>query len=243
MDQNEQGMQEQNISNLETIKPVGLKPTDSTTQQAREITYPQPTPQQLQEVNIKKSPIFVIAILAFLLSVLLLTGYFLSTKYSRNYKTAPDPTQTPSITATPTINTDTINNWSVFENAEFSFKYPSNWQLRTDGRTIESLVPDLVLWTFGTEDPMYNECMKLDDSTVAGELLIKSYSRIVTVEACSGGDMSEREKWIVKADGEGYAPGIQYFYKSTESSVAEHYFDQILSTFKFSEASPSSAKQ
>lgn len=243
MNQNQQSMQEQNISAPENINSIGTKPTDSTTPKAPEITYPQTTPQQLQEVNIKKSPIFIIAILALLLSVMFLTGYFISIKYSRNYKATPNPTQAPSTTTTPGIVIDTIDNWSVFENAEFSFKYPPNWQLRTDGRTIESLVPDLILWTFGTQDPMYNECMKLDDSIVAGELLIKSYSKIVTVEACSGGDMSEREKWIVRANGDGYAPGIQYFYKNTESLVAERYFDQILSTFKFYEASPSSTKR
>jgi len=138
-------------------------------------------------------------------------------------------TTSPSPSSTPTIPAD----WSTFDNSEYSFKYPNTWQINDN--EIKSITPEIVLWAFSSDDPMYNECMKIDYTKTINGLMIKKYSAVSTAEACSSGDLTPRELWISKAGGEGFAPGIQYIYKSTEGSEAEKIFDQIVSTFKFAQ--------
>lgn len=147
-------------------------------------------------------------------------------------------TPTPLVSPEPSAEAETAN-WKTYTNQEFSFKYPADWLI--SGKKISSPSADITLWAFGSTDPMYNECMKLDKTDVVNNLKIKTYSRVIGTEACSGGDAAEMEKWIVKTDGEGYAPGVQLIYKSTKKTEAENIFDQILSTFKFNEASASAS--
>ena len=91
------------------------------------------------------------------------------------------------------------------------------------------------MWSFGSNDSLYNECMKLDNTKIIGDITVKSFSGITTSEMCSPTNVNLKEKWIVRTGGEGYAPGLQYSYKS-ESPESENFFDQILSTFKFTDS-------
>lgn len=131
---------------------------------------------------------------------------------------------------------DNLDSWKTYQNSEFTFQYPDNWLLGVNGKEITSPNPQVTLWVFSSGDSMYNECMMLDETKkYVGNISVKTYSRVITGEACSGDDATSREKWIVKADGEGYAPGIRYVYKSTPQDEAETFFYQILSTFQFVE--------
>lgn len=231
-------MQDEEVKTEVSSNMVKPASGDTIAQTNSETMVSSPVVSKSQETVKKKHTILYVAIAVLTTSLLALAAYVFWPKQVDKTKIEIFPTPTAMVIQ-PTIINQT-DNWNIFNNDEFSFKYPSEWQPRTDGKVIISSTPKVILWTFGSDDPMYNECMQLDDSEVIGNLLVKSYSRVTTVEACSGGDMSEREKWIVRADGRGFAPGIQYFYKNTESDNAEYYFDQIVATFKFVDASPSS---
>ncbi len=133
-----------------------------------------------------------------------------------------------------TSTTDT-SAWKAYQMEEFSFKYPATWKLDSNGRKITYVNPAVTLLAMSSNDPMYTECMKLDDIKTIGSLAVKSYSREISVEACNGGDPTELEKWIVKANSEGYQPGIQYIYSSTQKTEAEKIFEVILSSFRFTQ--------
>jgi hypothetical protein len=151
----------------------------------------------------------------------------------------PIPTQTPSPIATntpiqvlPTTKptTDPTASWKTYSNGEFSFKYPNTWNI--EGIKIYKADRSIEMWAFGSDGSLYNECKKLDNTQIIGNLRIKSFSGVTSSEMCGPINLTLREKWIVKVEGEGFQPGLQYSYRTT-SSDAEEIFEQILSTFKF----------
>lgn len=214
------------------------------------IETPPAPPNVPVEGGKKGSSLMATAMTLLIIAVLVAVGYVAYTKF---IATTPMPTTVPVETALPTeipevtpqastsAIPDLTSNWKTYQNSEFTFKYPLDWQI--DGKKISSTDSAILLWSFGSSDPMYNECMKLDDTKIIGNLRIKTFSRIVTAEACSGGDTTTMEKWIVKTTGEGFAPGIQYIYKSTQKVEAEKFFNQILSTFQFLSSTPSATPQ
>ncbi|MEK7495754.1 MAG: hypothetical protein AAB569_06390 [Patescibacteria group bacterium] len=138
------------------------------------------------------------------------------------------PTSKPS--SSISIQPDETAGWKTYSSNEFYFKYPEKWVV--EGKKISSAKPLIEMWTFGSNDSLYNECMKLDNTKIIGDITVKSFSGITTSEMCSPTNVNLKEKWIVRTGGKGYAPGLQYSYKS-ESPESENFFNQILSTFKF----------
>lgn len=140
------------------------------------------------------------------------------------------PTPTPTSTPLPSPDPDPMESWKMYANKEYSFKYPTAWTVQN--KNIFSTDKLIEMWAFETDDSMYNECMRLIDTKILGNITIKSFSGVSSSEMCDPVNLNLREKWIVKTNSEGYAPGLQYSYKSNDS-VAETVFTQILSTFKF----------
>ena len=148
-----------------------------------------------------------------------------------NCEFAPCPVATPD----PTLN------WTSYQITELTFKYPNNWQLDTGGKRISSSNPKVTLDIFSSNDPMYNECMAETETVrkydLKRGLYVNYYSHIQGREACSNPETwNQREIWIIKSYSDGQ-PGIIYSYLSDQSTEAEKYFDQILSTFKFIDTS------
>ncbi len=195
----------------------------------------QPAPEVATSPELPKSKIWLWVLGGvLLLAVGTVGGIFLGKQiYSKPAPTL-SPTPLPGVIVEPPFS-PRPSNLKTYQNSEFSFKYPASWVLDTNGKKVSSSDPEITLWVFSSNDPMYNECMKLDSTKILGILLVKTFSRVTTAEACNGGDTTLREKWIVKSNGEGYAPGIQFIYKSSQQDEAEKTFDQILSTFRFLE--------
>ncbi len=186
---------------------------------------PQPQPVYQQPPPPKKSPGIVIGI--FLLILGIAVGLIdKTTLLSR----IPFLSTTPTPFFTPTPTPDPAADWKTYTNNEFSFKYPATWIVESN--KISSPDTSIEMWAFITGDPMYNECMKLIDTKEIQNMTVKNFSGVSTPEMCDPINLNKKERWLVKSQGEGYAPGLQYSYK-TNDPVAETVFDQILSTFTF----------
>lgn len=172
-------------------------------------------------------PILIVIVIAL---VAIAAAYYFGTQ---KVSILPTATITP-IQATPTTKptADPTASWKTYSNGEFSFKYPDTWSI--DGIKMFKSDRSIEMWAFGTDGSMYNECKNLDNTQIIGNLRIKSFSGVTTSEMCDPVNLTLREKWIVKVDGEGFQPGLQYSYR-TSSTDAEEIFNQILSTFKFTQ--------
>jgi hypothetical protein len=149
------------------------------------------------------------------------------------------PSSSPIVipTAKPTVKptTDPTVNWKTYKNPDFSFKYPSGWALG-QGTAIVSDVAGAGITVFTKDMPMYNECMKLDKTDTVNGKMVKYYSYIYSGEMCSNqADIGNYEVWVTKAGGDGFQPGIIYMYNTTIFPKSFSIFQQILSTFKFTQ--------
>lgn len=168
-------------------------------------------------------------------------GYFIASKNNTNIPSKTDslsqitpsasPTNTPQPTATtPTSVPDETANWKTYTNADLSFKYPSEWTL--SGAVITSKSPKIRLVAVSKEETLMNECMKESTTQIRNGLIIKMFTREATGAMCSGGDATSREIWVLPTR-DVFSPGISYSYSADDAFYAENHFDQILSTFKF----------
>ena len=92
--------------------------------------------------------------------------------------------------------------------------------------------PNIVIYIATKESTLMNECMKLDATEKRNGFIVKKFSRVTTGEMCATNDPSPREIWIVPTEDD-YSPGLSYSYTTKGSPETENIFDQILSTFKF----------
>ena len=103
-----------------------------------------------------------------------------------------------------------------------------------ESNKIFSTEDNIEMWAYASGDSLYNECMKLTNSQIVGTITVKHFSGVTNSGMCDPANVSKRETWIVKTNSDGFAPGLQYSYGST-NAAAEEIFNQILSTFKFNQ--------
>lgn len=200
-----------------------------------------------EEQQPKKSNFLVILLSIFLFISLVIAGFFAfqtqkltEELITRDDKSGGDtatveitppttnPVSTSNVMADPTIN------WKKYTNSDFSYRYPNEWKEGQGGQTIVSNQAGANITNFTKDMPMYNECMKLEIKNITNDLLVKYYSYDLGSEMCSNqANMNNKEAWITKVDGDGFQPGLIYDYNEVIYPNSLKVFDQILSTFKF----------
>lgn len=191
-------------------------------------------PEVLPEIKIKQESglslfVFVfVSILCFSLTVVGLWFLVIDKKFDIANKFGLGKNPAPTVKMTiPTAS------WKTYKNQDVNFKYPSDWKLDSTNKI--SSISGVNIIIIPSNSTAMNECMKNDETKIVNDLTIKNFSRVNSGEMCQGGDLTQKESWIVKKDGNGYAPGIQYQYKTSADGFAEKIFSQILSTFRFAE--------
>ena len=158
------------------------------------------------------------------------TGYREQLKQTPIAKPTVEPVATNSSEVNPTAN------WKTFTNLDFTYKYPNEWKIGQDQTAIISDIVGAGITNFKKDMPMYNECMKKDKTDVNNGLMIKYYSYDLGTEACSNqSNINNKEIWVTKDGGDGYQPGIIFDYNIVIYPKSISIFDQILSTFKFTD--------
>lgn len=163
-------------------------------------------------------------------------GYVIYTNYSNN-RSRITPSQNPVIISqtpqpTPSPSPDETANWKIYTNKDIYFKYPSDWNI--SGSVITSNLPKIRLVITAKDGTLMNECMEKISEESKDNLFLKRFTRVTTGAMCGGTDPSPREIWVIPSK-DAYAPGISYEYSATESKQAEEIFNQIISTFKFTQ--------
>lgn len=191
-------------------------------------------------MNLRRSSSGFAQIVFILIIVTVAIGgaYYFGTLRNKTSLVSVVQTSTPAVSVEPVTKPtvkptfDPMADWKIYTNTEFSFRYPRSWSV--DGKRIFSVGKTIEIWASTSQDPLFNECMKLDSIQKNDSLTVKTFSGTSSSEMCDPANLNKKEKWIVKPEGEGFQPGIQYLYK-VDDLVAEKIFDQILSTFKFTE--------
>ena len=171
---------------------------------------------------------------------LMISGYLVynSTKKAPVVTTA-SPTPTSSVDQSGLVSAANFDksDWKTYSNQDFEFKYPSNWTLGSNKKSLISDIAQLRVSMFTKDIVMYSECMKLSKSETKEDLMIKYYEYGNDGEMCTkdkGAKIPNREIWITKADGDGFQPGIIFEYNSDIYPLGGWLFDSILTTFAFS---------
>lgn len=136
----------------------------------------------------------------------------------------------PSPITAPSPESTIPPDWKTYSNNELSFKHPPDWITEINRIIATSL--DIVIYIVTKDSTLMNECMKLDTTEKKNGFVIKKFSRVTTGAMCSTNDSSRREIWVVPTEND-YSPGINYSYTVKDNPQAKNIFNQILSTFKF----------
>jgi hypothetical protein len=195
----------------------------------------------------KSSPLLIIAIILAVVALLAVVAYFFGAKYF-----APQLTSTPTpvavLTPSPTI--DPTANWKAYTNTTlgFSFKYPETWiesgPLSKEDTTIIYVTSDEKIGT-GSEPLQYylwvTNVNKLPDSQFSKEIInnatfYKSDSAVPSRFGALAFFITKDEKQYIGIFLTPYDGVISAKFPSQDKYVS--IFDQILSTFKFIEATP-----
>lgn len=148
----------------------------------------------------------------------------------------PSPSTKPatSIFTNETISAQ-IPGWKYYSNDNFTFQYPGEW--KQDSNVVTADIPGVTITTFTKNQPMYNECMQLTNTDNKDNLMIKTFQGVIIGEACADPNHAiQHEIWITKRNGDGFQPGIIYYYEAVNPATKmSAIFDQIASTFKFTD--------
>lgn len=178
--------------------------------------------------------VFSKTVAIFLYLVVFIIGFYLGVFYKQTSSVAPS--KVPSIPPKPSP-TDETANWKTYANKGVYFKYPSDWNISpyTDDSVITSSSPKIKLAMVPKTGTLMNECMReISEQIIRDGLAIKKFTSVTSGAMCSVTDPTLREIWVVPGKSS-YSPGISYQYSATESAQAEEIFNQILSTFKFTD--------
>lgn len=203
----------------------------------------------------KKSPILLFIALVLLSVVSVLAIYlFLQVRTLTLEQTAPSPTPTPAASIDPTAD------WNTYNGEEFEFKYPKQWteiehsSNFTDNLTFQA--PDQSnLNVYIDTDKKYKSLSdylaamdKKSRTSYEGAPAIKILAS-KNIESNNFQAVQRSEEWLAA----GFTTTVTYVWHeglvgklyptspdSTQSSLAHSNYDQILSTFKFTEATSSS---
>jgi len=129
---------------------------------------------------------------------------------------------------------DESSDLNTYSNDSLTFEYPNFLTLEYGFITGEN--PTIQIYSATSSEPLSNECMELVRTENSNGLKIKYYKKIVSNSgfACSDPDGTPREIWITGENG--FAPGTVISYSVTEETEALKIFDQIISTFKFTDS-------
>lgn len=189
-------------------------------------------PETSPDTKGKGKPLTIVFALL-LLGTLGIAGYFAFQNYQLKQQASQPQLSLPSTaTASPAPVTDPTTDWLTYTSKGLLFKYPPSWAVETS--RIIGTNPDVIIYVAASDSTLMNECMKLDTTEERNGFVIKKFSRVTTGEMCSTDDSSSREIWVIPAEDD-YSPGISYSYTAKDNPEAENIFNQILSTFKFTE--------
>lgn len=193
----------------------------------------------------KNSPVLVIALTIFLLAILALGGYYLYMNYlggsNNNLNSTANPTIAP---VAPTNNPDPTADWKTFSDQEsrFTFKYPSNWK-QSENSVVTNLTPTLPsyrdsgsdYYVISTEfiDTDFNSWMQRSGTSNFTSGILNGY------QTHSSYDIpGQTPGYEVLFEANNKTVGLNLFpydRSSPDPKIIETY-NQILSTFKFIEA-------
>ena len=190
-----------------------------------------PVPTAPTRHPLHKTPI----LLAFLFIFFVAAAFFVGIYYQGMNK----KTEVAQISPTPQQPTPTLDptaDWKTYTNNGISLKYPSNWNISPDtsNTLISSNSPKIRLVVAAKDGTLMNECMQEISNETKNGLTMRKFSRETTGAMCSTADSSPREILVFPSKDD-YSPGISYQYSATESKQAEEIFNQILSTFTFTD--------
>ncbi len=201
----------------------------------------------------KNSPILIVAIILMLIAVLAAGGYLLWLKYFSGSGTTPTPTPIAIVTASPTP--DPTANWKTYSDDlhDITFKYPTSWTLtETKGQSEKETVYNSLV-ELGKADAKINMIFNVDGIggmpttyegnpfTLDGHNLFQ-FSGYNTSNASKivGISDSLTTLGVFRINNIAYLIHLTYpaTYKEIEEKSLLQEFDQILSTFKFIETTP-----
>jgi hypothetical protein len=133
----------------------------------------------------------------------------------------------------------TMANWKTYTNSNLTFKYPSTWIIKNTkigsenltSITGESINIDVVNPNSGY---FLAECMKQTSTENENGFYILHLSSDNNGGQCTGNSTTGRRIMIVPTANSS-SPGIYFDYNSANETKAKDIFNQILSTFKFTD--------
>ncbi len=120
--------------------------------------------------------------------------------------------------------------WKVYNGNGMEFMYPP--EFKYDGRYIIFESPKIMIYSSPRMSDLLDECMKETSVEDRGNFIIKRFTGVTSGEICERTESTRREILVLPST-DIYAPGMSFWYFSTEGQQAELIFEQILSTFKF----------
>jgi hypothetical protein len=188
----------------------------------------------IPETPKKGSPILIIAIILAIVALLAVVAYVFGAKYFN-----PKPTPTPVVVVTPTPTPDVTVNWKTYNNSEIGFglKYPQEWTLQatSTGRVAsfdtKSGIPGEFFVAYQKNIGSLTQWL-LDNK--AGEITNTINVNANQFSVIKGGTLYVSREYAIKVKTDSYLRLVIEPYPN--SVVFDEVINQILSTFKFTEA-------
>lgn len=223
---------------MEPIQPQPISSEQSTSQQV-----------PVKEPNTHQT-FFLVLITLLVLIIIATSAYILGSKSATKEEIAQTiPTLAPSPTPTP----DETANWETYTNSSFSFKYPSGWTTKIDDHNVQVTNPDNQTLSINFKNK--NDSTKIKRTGVGAGDLVDSGTIMFGNQTVSKQTLvfEGTEKTILYNNAsEIYVGDIVFSLSldnyssekiSTLSKETQSTADQILSTFKFTPASPAGGDQ
>lgn len=161
-------------------------------------------------------------------------------------------TETKSLTVVPEVY-DPIADWETYTNREygFSFKYPPNWEVKSESENRLTLIPDNLsqeLTVYADNITGFGYCFNYfeEQQITIDNVAATTADGVGGADACDNPSISENTGntfVLIPLKDEANIPDLQvqfsYTYKLEEKSLAKNSLDQILSTFQFLDESDS----
>ncbi|HKB88714.1 MAG TPA: hypothetical protein VKC53_03640 [Patescibacteria group bacterium] len=153
--------------------------------------------------------------------------------------------QTPVASPTPVATTDPTANWKTYIDSKktFSFQYPDTSIIKSDSLSVDGSIEfnNFVLFREKSNQLLSDYVSKLNDSNLSPTTITKTVGTLSTIEWIGSYKNAPTHYVSFKNEGYIYNLGLTPLDESNGINAQNRvFFDQILSTFKFISASPSS---